>query len=169
KSRTPRFTHGFGVFLSLFICSAGPQAVVSSMDAVQPGIFGMVARQVWLPSWPGIDGGDDSKLLTVAAAKCLTECPPVFSDQPLWREIKGALDGRMQGGADGAAGGGGGGVSADDLLLDEEQLPGGGYAAAYAKLANADAPERPVLADIPDPRQYAAASIASFMQRAGGA
>ena len=114
KSRTPRFTHGFAVFLSLFICSAGPQAVVTSMDAVQPG----------------------------------------------------ARAGGLRGGVAGGGGADGGGDDAR-LLLDEEQLPGGGYAAAYAKLANASGPERPVLADIPDPQQYAATSIASFMQRAG--
>jgi hypothetical protein len=53
--------------------------------------------QVWLPSWPSIEGGDESRLLTVAATKCLTECPSVFSNQPLWQEIKGALDGRLRG------------------------------------------------------------------------
>ncbi|GBF96390.1 hypothetical protein Rsub_09189 [Raphidocelis subcapitata] len=138
------------------------------MDAVQPGIFGMVAQQVWLPSWSAIDGGDEGKLLTVAAAKCLTECPPVYTNQPLWQEIKGALDTRLRGGADGAAaaagGGGGGGV---EDLFDEDGLPPGGYAAAYARLANAAPPERPVLAGIPDPAQFASNSLASFMQRAG--
>ncbi|KIY92319.1 hypothetical protein MNEG_15643 [Monoraphidium neglectum] len=64
--------------------------------------------------------------------------------------------------------GAGGGADADDLYIDEEQLPGGaGYAAAYAKLANACGPERPVLADIADPGQYAASSVASFVQRGG--
>jgi hypothetical protein len=78
----------------------------------------------------------------------------------------------MPGGADGAAAAsasGGALASLDDGFLDEDQLPGGGagYAAAYAKLANAAAPERPVLADIPDTSQYAASSLASFLQRVG--
>lgn len=74
----------------------------------------------------------------------------------------------MAGGSDGGAAADGVAGPSDDLL-DEEQMPGGaGYAAAYAKLANASAPERPVLADIPDPGQYAANSIASFMQRVQG-
>ena len=35
-----------------------------------------------------------------------------------------------------------------------------GYSAAYAKLANASRPERPVLTEIPDPRQYLETSLA---------
>ena len=96
-SRTPRFSHGFGVFLSLFLCAAGPTPVVTSMDAVQPGIFGMVAQQVWLPSWAGVDGGEEGKLLTVAATKVLTECPAVYSNQPLWQQIRSALETRLRG------------------------------------------------------------------------
>jgi hypothetical protein len=184
---------------------------------------------VWLPSWASIDGGDEGKLLTVAATKCLTECPAVYGNQPLWGEIKGALDGRLRGEPRARARGVGWGLarsrlwqgrrrcvsalalpsggaptasrpppslppqpvprptlaggtadggaatpasvataSADDLFPDEDALTGGGgYAAAYARLANAAAPERPVLADIPDPGQYAANSLASFMSRVG--
>lgn len=97
-SRTPRFSHGFGVFLSLFICAAGTAAVVSSMDTVQPGIFGMVAQQVWLPTWPSIEAGsDEGKLLTVAATKVLTECPAIYSNQALWQEIRNSLETRLRG------------------------------------------------------------------------
>jgi exportin-2 (importin alpha re-exporter) len=40
-----------------------------------------------------------------------------------------------------------------------------GYSAAYAKLANASMPERPVLGEIADPKQFAESRLASFMQR----
>lgn len=71
------------------------------------------------------------------------------------------------GAADGGAGASGG--LPEDAFLDEDALPGGGggYAAAYARLANAAPPERAVLADIGDPAQYAAGALAAFMQRAG--
>ena len=46
---------------------------------------------------------------------------------------------------------------------EEEELPEVGYTAAYAKLANAAAPERPVLAEIADPKQFAESSLARFM------
>jgi len=70
------------------------------------------------------------------------------------------------GGPDGAAAAGA--LPTDDGFLDEDQLPGGvSYSAAYAKLANASAPERPVLQDITDPQQYATSSLASFLQRVG--
>ena len=43
----------------------------------------------------------------------------------------------------------------------------GGYSAAYAKLANASVPERPVLAEIADPKQFAESRLASFISRMG--
>lgn len=42
-----------------------------------------------------------------------------------------------------------------------------GYSAAYAKLANASRPERPVLAEITDPRQYLETSLARLCGGSG--
>lgn len=63
KSRTPRFVHAFANFLALYIVSAGPGAVVASTDAVQPGIFSMLAQQVWAR---GGGGGEGPGLLSRA-------------------------------------------------------------------------------------------------------
>jgi exportin-2 (importin alpha re-exporter) len=51
-------------------------------------------------------------------------------------------------------------------ILDAADVPGG-YSAAYAKLANASMPERPVLAEIADPKQFAESRLASFISRMG--
>lgn len=51
-------------------------------------------------------------------------------------------------------------------ILDAADVPGG-YSAAYAKLANASMPERPVLAEIADPKQFAETRLASFISRMG--
>ena len=56
----------------------------------------------------------------------------------------------------GAAGGAGDG--GEDAGGDLEEVQG--YSAAYAKLANATRTERPVLAEITDPRQYLESSLA---------
>ena len=53
---------------------------------------------------------------------------------------------------------GGGGADGDDGLGDLDEMQG--YSAAYARLANASRAERPVLAEIPDPRQYLESSLA---------
>lgn len=45
--------------------------------------------------------------------------------------------------------------------LDMEEMQG--YSAAYAKLANASKAERPVLAEIADPKQYLESSLARVM------
>ncbi len=62
----------------------------------------------------------------------------------------------------------GAGQAADDAGegLDEE-APGGMYSAAYARLAHAAQPERPVLAEIADPKQFAEASLAQFAGQHG--
>lgn len=68
-----------------------------------------------------------------------------------------------------AAGAGTARSSEDDEqeeVLDAADAPGG-YSAAYAKLANASVPERPVLAEIADPKQFAERSLASFISRMG--
>ena len=38
-----------------------------------------------------------------------------------------------------------------------------GYSASFAKLANASRPDRPVLAEIADPKQYLESSLARVM------
>lgn len=53
-------------------------------------------------------------------------------------------------------------------IIDAADAPGG-YSAAYAKLANASMPERPVLSEIPDPKQFAERELAKFMSRMGSA
>lgn len=40
-----------------------------------------------------------------------------------------------------------------------------GYTAAYCKLANASQPDRPVLAEITDPKQYVESSLQQFVQQ----
>eukprot|EP00798_Chlamydomonas_sp_ICE-L_P012709 gene12709-15951_t len=47
---------------------------------------------------------------------------------------------------------------------EEEELGGGagGYSAAYAKLANASKPDRPVLVEIANPKQYMETSLAQL-------
>lgn len=49
-----------------------------------------------------------------------------------------------------------------------DELANAGYTAAYAKLANASMPERPVLSEIADPKQFAESRLASFLHRVTG-
>ena len=93
---------------------------------------------------------------------------PSFSHRSTLPPPSSSLPGATTDGVSGAAAVVGG--SLDDVFFDEDALPGAApaYAAAYARLANAAAPDRPVLSDITDAGQYAASSIANFLQRVGG-
>ncbi|WIA07912.1 hypothetical protein OEZ85_007391 [Tetradesmus obliquus] len=159
-SKTPRFTRGFVVFLALAVCKLGVEGVSASMDAVQPKVMLMILQQVWAPSLSSADGPEENKLVAVAATKCLTESADVYAATPLWQQLRSALDAKLAGTEVGSAGEEDGG---------EEGLEfGAGYSAAYAKLANASMPERPVLSEIADPKQFAESRLASFMQRVSG-
>lgn len=58
-------------------------------------------------------------------------------------------------------------VEADGQEDALDEAAGAGYTAAYAKLANASVPERPVLSEIADPKQFAESSLNSFLSRVG--
>eukprot|EP00198_Chlamydomonas_reinhardtii_P002761 XP_001692097.1 cellular apoptosis susceptibility protein [Chlamydomonas reinhardtii] len=157
SSKTPKFCRFFVVFLALFICKHGPAAAAEQLDKVQPGILFMLLGQVWLPALPGVDGPEEEKLVAVAGAKLLTELPGFNAAAPgdrgaLWAALrKGVVDKLTGGGSQGGSG-------QEDEEPDFEEMQG--YTAAYAKLANAAKTERPVLAEIPDPRQYVEAALA---------
>ncbi|KAG2501736.1 hypothetical protein HYH03_000236 [Edaphochlamys debaryana] len=155
-SKTPKFCRFFTVFLALFICKHGPAAASDSLDKVQPGIIYMLLQQVWLPTLPGIEGPEEEKLVAVAGAKLLTELPGFSAAGPqaaLWAALRKALVDKLSGGAGGAGSG-----QQEDEEPDFEEMQG--YSAAYAKLANASKVERPVLAEIPDPKQYVEQALA---------
>ncbi|KAF8072350.1 hypothetical protein HT031_000009 [Scenedesmus sp. PABB004] len=158
-SKTPRFTRGFTLLLARAVCKLGVDGVSRSMDAVQPGILAMILGQVWVPSLAGVEGAEEGKLVAVAATKLLTESAELYAQQPLWQALRGALDAKLKG-----TDAGGEQEDAGDDGLDEL---GGGYSAAYARLANASVPERPVLTEIADPKQFAESRLASFMTRMG--
>lgn len=156
-SKTPKFCRFFCVFLSLFLCKHGPAATSEQLDKVQPGIIYMLLQQVWLPTMTGIEGAEEEKLAVVAGARLLTELPGFSAGGPqgaLWAQLREALVKKVTGAAAGA--GGAGGQEEEEPDFEEMQ----GYSAAYAKLANAAKVERPVLAEIADPKQYVQQALA---------
>ncbi|KAG1661631.1 hypothetical protein FOA52_002861 [Chlamydomonas sp. UWO 241] len=157
-SRTTKFVRGFIIFIAYFIVKHSPSVVAACMDTVQPGIFLMLVQQVWLPNMGLVDGTDEEKVVLVASTKCLCEFPAMQQSTELWTALRDAAVKRVEGKTDGADGGGGD----NDEGLDEEMQ---GYSAAYAKLANASKAERPVLAEITDPKQYLEASLARMGAR----
>ncbi|GFR48907.1 hypothetical protein Agub_g10856 [Astrephomene gubernaculifera] len=153
-TKTPKFCRFFSVFLALFICKHGPAAACQQLDKVQPGIMYMLLQQVWLPTLASIEGPEEEKLVAVAGAKLLTELPGFSAAGPqaaLWAGLRKGLVDKM-------ASGGGGGAGQEEEEPDFEEAQG--YSAAYARLANASKVERPVLAEIPDPKQYVQEALA---------
>jgi exportin-2 (importin alpha re-exporter) len=157
-SRTTKFVRGFITFLAVFIVKHSPAVVAGAMDTVQPGIFMMLVQQVWLPNMGLVDGTDEEKVVLVASTKCLCEFPAMQQSTEVWTQLRDATVKHVEGKSDG---GGAGGGDCDEGFDEEMQ----GYSAAYAKLANASKTERPVLAEITDPKQYLEASLARMGAR----
>ncbi|GAX80072.1 hypothetical protein CEUSTIGMA_g7510.t1 [Chlamydomonas eustigma] len=156
SSRTQKFVKGFVSFLAFFLVKHGPQLVATTVDRVQPGIFMMLVQQVWLPNMHLVSGSDEEKVVLVATAKCLCDYPPLQQAKELWTALKdeAVKTAQGQGGVPDAG-------FSEELSAELEELQG--YSTAYAKLANAARPERPVLAEIPDPKQYLESSLARVM------
>lgn len=76
--RTMQVIKSFLVFLATFCCQHGAPALVQRINAVQPGIFGMVLQSLWLPSLPTIAGKLERKRAAIASAKLLFECPEML-------------------------------------------------------------------------------------------
>ena len=153
-SRTDKYVRCFVRFLAEFVVKHGPLSLSSAMDKVQPGILLMLLQQVWLPHMIQLlaDGStDEEKVILVATTKCLCE-GSLIADPGLWAALRDAAKRRPEGSGSRAGGAGMG----DEGEMEEVQ----GYSAAYAKLANASRPDRPVLVEIQDPMQYLETSLA---------
>lgn len=143
--RTPKFVRSLVVFVALLVVKHGVKVAEDTMNAVQPGIFIMLLQQVWLPALGGLDGSEEEKLVLVASTKWLSDSPALRAEQggQLWRALRDALLLKAEG------------VKAQaPQEVEVEPEFEEGYSAAYARLANASRPERPVLAEIVDPKQY---------------
>lgn len=158
-SRTQKFVRSFVRFMADFAVRHGPSTLTASMDRVQVGVFAMILLQVWIPHLASGDGSEeDDKVMLVATTKCLCECPAVQQQQELWNTLREAALKKVQGKCDGDNSALG---ASDDGVGELEEMQG--YSAAFAKLANASRPDRPVLVEIADPKQYLESSLARMM------
>ena len=75
------------MFISLLAAKHGVVAVTESMAKVQPGIFEMVLTGVVTEAIANISGTVEEKVVAVAGAKFLTECPAVLAQDTAWAKL----------------------------------------------------------------------------------
>ena len=100
SSKTTKFSKCFVVFLSLLAAKHGVPSVTESMSKVQPGIFEMVLTGVVADAIANISGAVEEKVVAVAGAKFLTECPAVMAQDAAWAKLLTAVVTMMERPAD---------------------------------------------------------------------
>ena len=88
SSKTTKFSRAFIVFLAFFITQQGAGAVATSVDAVQPGLFGQLLQGIWLPALASVSGRHEEKLVAVATTKVCLQGPFL---QKLYKSIENSL------------------------------------------------------------------------------
>ncbi|KAJ2763855.1 importin-alpha export receptor, partial [Coemansia nantahalensis] len=136
SSRTAKFTRGFAHYLGFALCTpaAGPEAVVDTMEAIQPGLLAAVLQNVLLEAIPSVAGRVERKATVVGFARLVAS--PRFQSLPPCAALTGPLllqlaallmEATAQPAAAAAAG------DAEDL--DSLEIEDTGYQASYARLA----------------------------------
>lgn len=161
NNKTTKFVKSFVIFMSLFLVKHGPQNLVTSVNAVQAGIFLMIIEQIWIPTLKLITGSIELKLAAVASTRLICESP-VFLDPSAGRHWGKMLDSivtllsRPE----------------QDRVEEELEVPDFGetvgYNATFVHLYNAGKKEEDPIKDIKDPKQYLVAVLANISVQSPG-
>ena len=160
-SRTPKFTRCLCIFVCLFVCTHGVGTVADSIEAVQPGIFAMLAATIFEEKiLRSIGDRLQRKMVIVAVARVLCESAHLTPDAP-----GGAWAGVLRNLVGYACDGGGGGGEDEEEDAEEPVL----YQAAFALLANTSVQEKDPVASVHDEAAFLARTLAEFNGRRPGA
>jgi len=154
SSKTTKFSKCFVVFISLLAAKHGVVAVTESMAKVQPGIFEMVLTGVVTEAIANISGTVEEKVVAVAAAKFLTECPAVLAQDASWAKLLTAVVTMMERPAEHKG--------EEDLDAEAEEAEArAGYSAAYNALRQAARTETDPVPAVTDPKVNLAIALAA--------
>ena len=159
SSKTVKFTKSLVVFTSLLAAKHGAITVSETMSKVQPGIFEMVLTGVVADAISSIAGVQEEKVVAVAGARFLTECPSIVAQDGAWAKLLTAIVTMMERPVEDKGGDG------DDPDAEAEEMEAkAGYSAAYSQLQNAARREVDPCADVADPK----VNLAQKLAAAGG-
>ncbi|CAG9460697.1 unnamed protein product [Pedinophyceae sp. YPF-701] len=161
-ARFPRLLLGF---ISTLVHKHGLDALQASIDKLQPGLFGGIARNVWPQTLPTVRGKAEVKLVGVATVTLLTSCAALTdwpAGQDAWVHNLDALCGLLGRGAVDAPAP----IAAFEDPL--EDMAGLGYQASFVPLANSAPKPRDALPSVTSLAQHAATALAAFAQQRPG-
>jgi exportin-2 (importin alpha re-exporter) len=129
-SKTVKFTKSLVVFISLLGSKHGAAVVSESMAKVQPGVFEMVLTGVVADAIGSIAGVSEEKVVAVAGARFLTECPSVLAQDAAWAKLLTAVVTMLEKPEEDK-----GGDGDDDAELEEMEAKAGLYSTSSIQLA----------------------------------
>ena len=158
NSPTSRYARGFVLFFAFFVCKHSPQALIGVLEQVQPGLFTLLVKQVFISRLKDVDGDLEEKLCVVAATKILCEVPAIQQDQATWTQLLGgalallAKVGTEDGAEDGAA----------------DAFENKGYSAGYTKLHFVKRVDIDPLKEVTEPKRHLATHLSQLSQQSPG-
>jgi exportin-2 (importin alpha re-exporter) len=161
SSKTTKYIKSALVFFSLFAHKFGVATLVSLIDNLQPGMFGMVLDKLFLAEVQKVSGTLERKICAVGMTTFLCDYPDLIEGAyaPFWPKVLQALISLFE-------------LPEDESIPDDEHFieieDTIGYQASYAQLVFSGKKDDDPLADVPDARQHLALKLQAVSQKYPG-
>ena len=162
SSKTAKFVKCLVVFTSLLCAKHGAGVVSESMSKVQPGVMEMLLTGVFADAIGSISGKNEEKVVAVAIARFLAECPTVLANEDGFAKLLSATVVMLEKPEE---------LKANDEELDEEaeaMEQKADTAPRIPQLRNAARKESDPCADVPDAKANLARRLAATAATAPG-
>lgn len=159
SSKTTKLVKGLLVFFNLFAVKYGPVALQTTVDELQPQLFGMVLEKLYIAEVQRVSGQIERKICAVGIVKILCELPAMVSTYgAFWPQLLEALVKLLE-------------APEDTTIPENEHFvevdDSSGYQAAYSQLQFANKPPIDPLAHIQEPRLLLVEGLSALSLSAG--
>merc|ERR1719452_429315 len=162
SSKTTKYVKSLLVFFFVFTIKNGGSALISMVDSIQAGMFGMVCDSLIVKDGTvqKISGSTEKKISAVGLIKLMTETPEIVSTNGKYSNqflpLLTTLIALFELPEDET-------IPDDEHFIEIEDTPG--YQTAYSQLIFAGKPEHDPVAGVGDPKAFLAASLAALPAR----
>jgi len=163
SSKTTKYVKSLLVFFFVFAIKNGGTALITMVDGIQEGMFGMVCDSLIVKDGnvQKISGTTEKKIAAVGLTKLLTETPALVSGKyaDKFQPLLTALIGLFELPEDET-------IPDDEHFIEIEDTPG--YQTAYSQLIFAGKPDHDPVAGVGDPKTFLAKSLGTLSSQQPG-
>ncbi|KAL5228605.1 hypothetical protein ABZP36_016870 [Zizania latifolia] len=159
-----KFVNSLVVFMSLVLVKYGPGILVSSVNAIQPGIFMTILQRFWTSNLKLIKGALEVKLTAVASTKLICESAVLLdaAAAQTWGKLLDSIVALLSRSDQDGAQEQNDGVDATDSQRTS------GYSVSFVRLQYAGKSEDDLLKEVNDPKQFLVTSLATLSAQSPG-